>query len=232
MRNTMKNRRKSLTKRRKISKRRVKVSVAKKSSKMYKKPIKKTRRRMRGGEEEKEECPICFEEFDDPNNVITLSCNHKFHKTCMKSTCESKTIVSICFCPLCRKQLSEQELQELGVVQGPIEAPTYNFPPYLLTIDDFKTYINNKLRAPTRQPLEALNRELFEFLGTDSLPFEIFDKIMEFDLEQIATLNRYRFIGIVQNVPFNRLNKKYFVFTDHNDETGEDSDTAFDVYEV
>ena len=55
---------------------------------------------------------------------------------------------------------------------------------------------------------------------------------MEFDLEQIASLHRYRFIGIVQNVPANRLNKKYFVFTDHNDETGEDSDTAFDVYEV
>ena len=229
MRNTVKN--KSTYKRKTLTKRKSKGS-------MHKKPIKKTRRKMRrmrkmrGGQEEKEECPICLEDFSDPNNVITLLCNHKFHKTCMKATCEAKTIVSICFCPLCRKQLSEQEIQELGVVQGPVEMPAYNFPPYLMTIDDFKTYINNKLRAPTRQPLEALNRELDEFLGTDSLPFDIFDKIMEFDLEQIASLHRYRFIGIVQNVPANRLNKKYFVFTDHNDETGEDSDTAFDVYEV
>jgi len=231
MRKTVKHKGKTLTKRRKLSKRMVKGSVHKKHIKTSK--TKKRRRRMRGGEEEKEEeCPICLEDFSDPNNAITLTCNHKFHKTCMKSTCESKTIVSICFCPLCRKQLSQQEIQELGVVQSPLETPTYNFPPYLSTIDDFKTYINNKLRAPTRQPLEVLNRELFEFLGTDSLPFEIFDKIMEFDLEQIATLNRYRFIGIVQNAPYNRGNKKYFVFTDHNDETGEDGDVAWDVYEV
>ena len=223
MKKTLKN--KSTYKRKTLSKRKPKGS-------MHKKPIKKTRRRMRkmrGGQEE--ECPICLEDFTDPNNAITLTCNHKFHKTCMKATCEASQGTGQCVCPLCRKVLSPQEIQDLGVE---IVLPTryYNFPPYLATIDDFKTYINNKLRAPTRYPLEVLNRELFEFLGTDVLPFEIFDKIMEFDLEQIASLHRYRFIGIVQNTPYNRGNKKYFVFTEHNDETGEDGDTAWDVYEV
>ena len=55
---------------------------------------------------------------------------------------------------------------------------------------------------------------------------------MEFDLEEIGPLHRYRFTRIVQNIPANRLNKKYFVYTDHNDETGEDGEYAYDVYEV
>ena len=111
-------------------------------------------------------------------------------------------------------------------------------PPFLMTIDDFKEYINTQLRAPTRLPLEALKHELESFIGSDRLPVDIYDIIMEFELEQVATLYRYRFVQIVENIPANRLNKKYFVYTYTDEETGEefiDEDNtiyAYDVYEV
>jgi S-adenosylmethionine:diacylglycerol 3-amino-3-carboxypropyl transferase len=110
--------------------------------------------------------------------------------------------------------------------------------PYMIMIDEFKEYINTKLRAPTSQPLVALKRELDSFLGTDLLPPDIYDTIMEFELEQIASLYRYRFVKIVQNTPIIRRNKKYFVYTYHDSETGEDTIDAnhtiyaYDVYEV
>ena len=90
--------------------------------------------------------------------------------------------------------------------------------PYLDSIDEFRTYINNKLRAPTRNPLEKLEKALYDFAGTDRLPYEIFDDIMEFELQQIGPLYRYRFLGIVQrlDVPRNPVvNKKYFRYINY-----------------
>jgi hypothetical protein len=224
-------------KRKPLSKTRSRKSI-KKGKSVMKRPVTRKRRILKGGQEdekEKEECPICYEELGNPADDITLSCHHTFHKRCMRSTCNAYRNRYSCLCPMCRKPLTQEEMQEVGfsplmILQTPSEI--YNLPPYLATIDDFKIYINNKLRAPTRSPLDALQRELDEFLGTDSLPFEIYDKIMEFDLEQVGPLYRYRFTRIVDNPPANRLNKKYFFYTDHNEETGDLDEYAYDVYEV
>jgi hypothetical protein len=222
-------------KKRKLSKTNTKNTINKR--KITKKLTRK-RKIMKGGEEEKEECPICYEELNDPNNIITLSCRHKFHKTCMYNVCNSSSNRFMCLCPLCRKELTHGEMEELDFSPGPITLRQYNLPPYLFTINEFKEYINTKLRAPTRLPLDKLNDELFNLLGTDCLPAEIYDEIMEFDLQQVGSLYRYRFSRIVQNIPYNRLNKKYFVYTYYNDETGQDnihddgSMYAYDVYEV
>lgn len=230
----------TMYKRKTFSKRKSKKSIKKRTTKkkglvtMKRASIRK-RRLFKGGQEDKEECPICYEELGNPANDITLSCRHTFHKECMHSTCNGSGNRYSCSCPLCRKHLTQEEMQEVGfspslILQTPSEM--YNLPPYLITIDDFKRYINNKLRAPTRSPLVALQRELEEFLGTDALPFEIYDKPMEFDLDEIGPLYRYRFTRIVDNIPANRLNKKYFIYTDHNEETGDLDEYAYDVYEV
>lgn len=179
---------------------------------------------MRGGEEE--DCPICLEEMNNPDENITLSCNHKFHKNCMSNTCKVSKKMGECLCPLCRKQLSSEEMKTLGFEPTKVSSSNTVFnnsnePPYLFSIEDFKVYINQKLRAPTRFPLNVLEKELNVFLGSDRLPFEIYDEIMEFDLQQISNLYRYRFTGIVQNVPPSRLQKKYFKFLQMDDEDRE-----------
>jgi len=227
-----KDKRKTLKKRKTIQKRK----LTKK-----RKTIRK-RRPMRGGEEE--DCPICLEEMNNPDKNITLSCNHKFHKKCMSDTCRSTASKNKCLCPLCRKQLSPEEMKTLGF--EPIATETMsntifnnlNELPYLFSMEEFKVYINQKLRAPTRFPLDKLERELKMFLGTDRLPLEIYDEIMEFNLEQISNLYRYRFTGIVRNVPTNKLQKKYFKFLQMDDEDrehyrqeyGDEDEDEVDIY--
>jgi hypothetical protein len=223
--------------------RNIKIKTHKKKTFYKKKPKKtvrknkatRTRKRkiVKGGEKRKErenECPICYEELnnsDNPNNPdITLSCDHTFHRNCMIHTC--RHMRGPCTCPLCRGELTDAELDNLGIanLQQPQEQhPPQIFqvppqdPPSLETIDEFRTYINNKLRAPTRTPLEKLEDELEKFLGTDSLPVELYEEVaMEFELEQRgpAVFHRYRFIRIIdlQDIPQNRLNKKYFRYID------------------
>jgi hypothetical protein len=81
-------------------------------------------------------------------------------------------------------------------------------------MEEFRDYINIRLRAPTREPLDALLNALYIFLGTDSMPADLIGKVMVFDLQKIATLYRYRFTGLVEreNIPRDRLNKKYFEY--------------------
>ena len=169
------------------------------------------RRKMRGGEEYS--CAICLEDLTNPNVNVRLSCNHIFHKECMRNVCNSS---SRCKCPLCRKELNVGEMNELGLTMQRIGM---EWAPYLDTVEEFKQYINNKLREPTRRPLELLNNELDVFNGTQHLPMELLNNtIMEFELQQIGLLERYQFTRIVENIPRNRSTNKYFKYIPYNDE--------------
>ena len=171
-----------------------------------------------GGEEEREnECAICYEELNNQDNPdITLSCQHTFHKNCMVNTCRHTR--GDCMCPLCRTVLTQEDFNDLGNPPPPPPPPPRPELPYLYSINEFREYINNKLRAPTRNALEKLEHALNEFVGTDNLPYEIFDDVMEFELQQIGPLFRYRFLGILQpsDVPRNPVvNKKYFRYINY-----------------
>jgi hypothetical protein len=223
-------------KRKTIRKIKSKKTPKKSKNKTQKKTIKNTKRKptcrnckrklMKGGEEE-DVCAICLDELKQ-EDIITLSCGHRFHKVCITDACNKSRNTSNCFCPYCRKELTQEDKEQIGFTSTntPTQTlfPSDSFPPYLSEIEDFGQYINNKLRAPTRLPLEALTNNLDAFLGTDRLPVDIYDKIMEFDLQQIGTLYRYRFIGIVQNIPRQRGNKKYFVYTEWDDEDADEDD--------
>ena len=139
----------------------------------------KKRKIVKGGMEEKErdnECAICFEELnneDQENPFITLGCNHTFHRNCIINTCRHQR--GPCLCPLCRGVLTPEELNELGIAL-PLQPQLPRAPSNLETVEEFKNYINDKLRAPTRMPLEKLENELYEFLGTDNLPVELYEE--------------------------------------------------------
>lgn len=50
-------------------------------------------------------CMICSDQFNDHDNIIDLSCNHKFHNTCIKRwLCEFS-----CKCPICRADQRENK---------------------------------------------------------------------------------------------------------------------------
>lgn len=188
------------------------------------------RKLLKGGDGE-DVCAICLENFTDSDNNITLSCGHRFHKECITDACNKSRNTRNCFCPYCRKELTQEDKAQIGFIPTPTPIQTLLpldvYPPYLSEIEDFGQYINNKLRAPTRLPLDALNNNLDAFLGTDRLPLDIYDKIMEFDLQQIGSLYRYRFVRIVQNIPRNRGNKKYFVYTEWDDEDADDDEDDY-----
>ena len=207
----------------------------------------KKRKIIKGGEKRKEredECAVCYEELNNPDNPdITLSCQHIFHRNCIINTC--RYMRDDCTCPLCRRVLTSEDLNTLGIVPPPSPPPPEV--PYLDSIDEFREYINNKLRAPTRSPLEKLENILYDFLGTDRLPVEVFEDVaMEFELEQIgpASFHRYRFIRIIDledmPAPENRLNKKYFQYIDYwtagqaddADNPEQDMIVAYEVNEV
>jgi hypothetical protein len=130
------------------------------------------------------------------------------------------------------KELNEQKMKELGMTMQPVSNQTsirtfqnemvplslHNLQvPSLHNLQEFKNFMNAKLRAPTSHPLIALNNALDEFLGTNSVPLELMSyEIMAFELEQIrgSSLQRYKFIGIF-NPNTDRIDRsirKYFRF--------------------
>ena len=135
-----------------------------------------------------------------------------------------------CRCPLCRRELTDEELEELGIISPqPEQIPQLQTgPPYLETIDEFRDYINEKLRDPTMTPLENLENALDEFIATDRLPIELYEEAMEFELQEIPpdSLHRYRFVGMVdlENIPLdeNRANKIYFRYIDYSESGQQD----------
>ena len=48
-----------------------------------------------------DDCPICFEEIEDTNNVVITICRHKFHSTCLFRSVQSSGYR----CPNCRGSL-------------------------------------------------------------------------------------------------------------------------------
>jgi hypothetical protein len=52
-------------------------------------------------EQMSDDCPICFEEIEDTNNVVITICRHKFHSTCLFRSVQS----SVYRCPNCRGSL-------------------------------------------------------------------------------------------------------------------------------
>ena len=45
-------------------------------------------------------CPICFEDYNNDDNIYNLKCNHIFHSNCLRDIALHNAI-----CPLCRKNL-------------------------------------------------------------------------------------------------------------------------------
>jgi hypothetical protein len=78
---------------------------------------KKTRKiRLRGGMENEEPvCPICFEILDGNREEYMLICripHGPFHKECMANWCRDK--VDNCTCPVCRRNLNDEEMIDIG----------------------------------------------------------------------------------------------------------------------
>tara|TARA_B100000965_G_scaffold176329_1_gene147094 strand:+ start:4164 stop:4964 length:801 start_codon:yes stop_codon:yes gene_type:complete len=57
----------------------------------------------------RKECSIC----QMPGARFKTKCNHFFHKKCLKKWCKNKGLN--CPCPLCRKKLDEEELNNLSI---------------------------------------------------------------------------------------------------------------------
>lgn len=189
----------------------------KKSSSTRKRKTFKKIKFIKGGDDT-DICAVCLENLTNPTDNVILSCGHTFHKNCMVSTCEaSLEKTDKCLCPLCRKELITKDMNELGFSPNTNPQPVL-FEPGLDTVEKFKDYVNIKLRTPTSSPLLLLREVLNSFIGTDDFPSDLIGNIMVFDLLHISGLNSYKFIGLVENVPSYRGNKKYFEFKFNDDE--------------
>ena len=52
-----------------------------------------------------EECIICLETLNNSNNIVTLSCNHKYHYKCVHDwSVKKNSNTNYPLCPLCGKQ--------------------------------------------------------------------------------------------------------------------------------
>ena len=190
--------------------RRIRSGSRRNNRKKSRRNKKRTIRRLnkRGGEEN---CAICLEELNNGNENIRLNCNHKYHKNCMRNVCQNRNV--ICKCPLCRRGLNEEDMNELGLNEQGLGSVDSTFPPNLETIEEFKDYINNKLRRSRIEASRALSNELYEFVNTQSVPLLLLNgSIMEFILERIGGEEKYQLNRIIENVPSNRSNKKYYKY--------------------
>ena len=52
------------------------------------------------------ECPICYEAITEETGVVTTSCKHSYHFTCISGWCIKQEKGS---CPCCRKEMNEKE---------------------------------------------------------------------------------------------------------------------------
>lgn len=56
--------------------------------------------------EEKEECPICYEENIESNDILETNCNHRFCKNCICNYVDSFKSYKVPTCPLCRTDIT------------------------------------------------------------------------------------------------------------------------------
>ena len=61
------------------------------------------------------ECPICYEEMDESNSIIT-NCNHKYHKDCLNVWAKKHNS-----CPICRKKLIDSYIIDEGTFLQQLE---------------------------------------------------------------------------------------------------------------
>jgi hypothetical protein len=204
------------------------------SKRTYKKEpsVKKGPPKKEEKKEDKKECPVCLEDITD--DAITLNCNHTFHKTCMTGVCNMAQFdeENKCNCPMCRKLLTQEELDILGIKYPTREVAVrlttrtprqildeyldrIGYPPRLDTIEEFKEYINAKLEAEySRSPSDVLMNVLEEFIGSDRMPSDLIGGIMEFRLKNhvFSFRNTYEFIKIVEEGSALDRWSKYFEF--------------------
>tara|TARA_B100000965_G_scaffold176329_1_gene147089 strand:+ start:1486 stop:2295 length:810 start_codon:yes stop_codon:yes gene_type:complete len=79
----------------------------------------------------RKECSIC----QMPGARFKTKCNHFFHKKCLKKWCKKK---SDCTCPLCRKKLDKEELNNLSASFASSES---TLSPNLLMIDQNRSLL-------------------------------------------------------------------------------------------
>jgi hypothetical protein len=191
-------------------------------SKLYKKRITKKRKlikkniRFKGGAEDEDNCPICWDPLSI-DNTFTCPNGHKFHNQCIIRTCKDLfwDKHKLCTCPYCGKDIDRNIANAHFNSEGGFDRNN-------LTLDTFPLFINNYLSLePEENPDIRLERLLYSFGGLDVLPFEIHDSIMEFQKKYVATrlddkkpLYVYYFNGFVNKKPTNidSNNKKYYVY--------------------
>ena len=69
------------------------------------------------------DCCICYDTLPSNEGTITLGCNHSFHKACLQSHIQANNNI----CPMCRRELIEEDQREISTVQeDQQEIPTEN----------------------------------------------------------------------------------------------------------
>ncbi len=55
--------------------------------------------------DDKKDCVICLEEFQNGDEVITLPCFHLYHKQCIKDWLKKNGS-----CPICKKEVKKEDI--------------------------------------------------------------------------------------------------------------------------
>tara|TARA_Y100000591_G_C21851812_1_gene712201 strand:- start:2796 stop:3206 length:411 start_codon:yes stop_codon:yes gene_type:complete len=76
------------------------------------------------------ECPICYEEMDESNSIIT-DCNHKYHKDCLQTWAKDHNS-----CPICRKKLIDSYIIDEGTFFESDSIYEVNFETFLQQLED------------------------------------------------------------------------------------------------
>lgn len=54
-----------------------------------------------------DDCSICYNALNDPENIVMTNCKHFYHMTCLKKWSDSQALQgSNSTCPMCRKRLT------------------------------------------------------------------------------------------------------------------------------
>lgn len=164
---------------------------------------------------EEDDCPICLESLANGEETATTKCNHVFHKNCIVYNCEAMfwSKKKTCLCPLCRRPIGITDLSDK--ISSVVTFDRRN-----LTEETFPLYLNHTLSSKVSEnPEPFLHETLDDFSGEDTLPEEVYFKVMEFKKLHVSTTRdrkkkyTYMFNGFVKKIPFFRGNNKYYRFS-------------------